>query len=182
MSPKPRTLLALAAGLVVVGGASIRLWQREAKANRPVGPGAVQSTMTPAAMTLAAEQAVRSANLPIDGLQVAGAGEILVLRGTVDDPRTGTRAEEVARAAGAQRVANMIQVRKRRADDDIRREAERELALSPSLGDCRLAVSVERGVVKVSGKVRSEVQADLVRSTIRRVNGTERVETELTTF
>jgi osmotically-inducible protein OsmY len=177
---RTRALLIAAAAVIVVAG-SIRLWQREAAKPAPTRP-AVQSAMTPVATTVAAEAALRNANLPIANLTVADAGEFVVLRGTADDLDSIARAGDLARAAGAKRVANMIQVRKLRADDDIRRQTERELAAMPSLNDCKLAVSVNRGAVRVSGKVRSTMQEDIVRMIVRRIDGAASVETDLAAF
>lgn len=177
---RTRVVLVAAVAVLVVAGA-VRLWQKEAATTAPAQPP-VRSAMAPMATTVAAEAALRNANLPIANLTVADAGEIVVLRGTADDLDSVARAGDLARAAGAKRVANMIQVRKLRADDDIRRQTERELAAMPSLSDCKLAVSVNRGVVRVSGKIRSTIQEDIVRTVVRRIDGAASIETDLAAF
>jgi osmotically-inducible protein OsmY len=177
-----RTRLLLAAGAVVILSGAAGLWMRQGR--QPASaPQTNQSSLTlPAPSPALTEQALRSAGLAIEDLSVVAAGEILVLRGKAQDAQTVARAEEVARARGAARVANMIQVKQRRDDDAIRREVERELAANPSLGDCKLAVAVEDGVVRVSGILRSDIQGDVVRTSLRRIDGAQRVETSFTKF
>jgi osmotically-inducible protein OsmY len=74
----------------------------------------------------------------------------------------------------------MIQIPTAPNDDAIRREAERQLTQTRALDGCRLTVSCERGVLRVTGRVGSELQQDTVRALLRAVNGVQKIETDLT--
>src|SRR5207253_2040841 len=114
--------------------------------------------------------------LAIRNLAVARLDEFVVLKGETDDAMTVKRAGEIAASKSSARVVNMIRVAANH-DADVLRAVERELAQHRSFDDCRLAVACERGIVRISGSVRSESQADAVRAVLRNVPGVERVET-----
>ena len=170
-----KQLLAAAAAVAVVVGAGSTVWmhhhQQAASARK------VQATMVPDAEI---QRAVQDAKLPVSGLVVRSVGDIVVLKGNAPDAATIESAARVVRGLGVQRVANMIQVPAAPNDDAIRREAERQLVQTRALDGCRLTVSCERGVLRVTGRVGSELQQDTVRAVLRAVDGVQKIETDLT--
>jgi osmotically-inducible protein OsmY len=120
--------------------------------------------------------AVRSAGLPVTNLLVKTVGDITVLRGEAQDTAAITRAGEIAKQFGAQRVANLITVPTVPDDNAIRIDAERQLAHSRALDGCKFAVSCEKGVLKVNATVQSDLQADAARTLLNTVKGAQRVE------
>jgi osmotically-inducible protein OsmY len=83
------------------------------------------------------------------------------------------------KSLGATRVANLITPASPTNDDDLRRRAERQLAMEPGLHGTRLAVSCNDGVLVVSGTVQRELQKDLARNTLRTLRGAREVRIEL---
>ena len=124
-------------------------------------------------------KALRNADLPVRNLLVRTVGDITVLRGDAPDPGTIEKAGRIVRELGATRVANLIHVPTAPDDQAIRIEAERQLARSRALDGCTFAVSCTRGVLKVNGRVQSDLQADAARSLLNGVPGVERVEVAL---
>lgn len=118
------------------------------------------------------ETAIQKENLPIAGLSVRSVGPIVILRGN-GDAESAAKAESVAKAMGCVRVANLIKAGTATNDENIRREAERQLASTRALDGCTLHVSCQNGVLNVSGKVQSELQKDTARMVLRGVGAKE---------
>lgn len=135
-----------------------------------------RATMVPDATI---ERAVQDAKLPVSGLSVRSVGDIVVLKGNAPDNATIESAASVVRKLGVQRVANMIRIPTPPNDEAIKREAERQLVQTRALDGCRLAVSCDRGVLRVKGRVGNELQQDTVRAVLRAVDGVQKIETDL---
>ncbi|HVS33406.1 MAG TPA: BON domain-containing protein [Thermoanaerobaculia bacterium] len=127
---------------------------------------------------LAIVQALNDAKISVQDLMVRNAGGIVVLRGTATS-ENAERAAGVVRGLGHTRVANLIVPEAPIDDDGIRREVERQLATTGSLGGCVLRVSVDGGVVRVTGKVRHELQKDAARDALRGIRGAQRIHVDL---
>ncbi|HEV7920537.1 MAG TPA: BON domain-containing protein [Thermoanaerobaculia bacterium] len=171
-----KQLLAAAAAVAVVVGAGSTVWLRH---NNQASSSAKTARATMVA-DADIERAVQDSKLPVSGLVVRSVGDIVVLKGNAPDAATIESAARVVKGLGVQRVANMIQIPTAPNDDAIRREAERQLTQTRALDGCRLTVSCERGVLRVTGRVGSELQQDTVRALLRAVNGVQKIETDLT--
>jgi len=123
-------------------------------------------------------KAVQDADLTVNGLYVRNVGGIVVLRGSADSA-SAARAGEVVKSLGFARVANLIVPNAKFDDDNIRRDAERQLAQARQLDGCTLIVSCDKGVLRVSGTVHHELQKDAARSVLRGVRGAREVQVEL---
>jgi osmotically-inducible protein OsmY len=136
-----------------------------------------QATMVPDA---AIERAVQDSKLPVSGLVVRSVGDIVVLKGNAPDAATIESTARLVRNLGVQRVANMIQIPTPPNDDVIRRDAERQLSRTRALDGCKLIVTSDRGVLRITGHVTNELQQDTVRAVLRAVDGVKKIETDLT--
>ena len=121
--------------------------------------------------------ALRRANVPLDGMTVQNVDGIVLLRGSAD-VATAKKAVAAINDLGFARVANLVKAESF-DDEGIRRQAERQLAQTRSLDGCMLKVSCERGVIHVSGTVQSEMQQDIARNVLRKVEGAHEVQVEL---
>jgi osmotically-inducible protein OsmY len=176
---RTKAIAALAA-VAVVSGAGVVMMSRHSGAvdgAKPVQANAF-APASPAVSDAAATRAILDAGVPVDKLIVRSSGDIVVLRG-VGDAAAAERAVAVVQGLGATRVANLITPPPPSNDDELRREAERQLASMPGLHGTRLAVSCKDGVVVVSGKVQHELQKDLARDTLRTLRGAREVRIEL---
>src|SRR5687768_8271694 len=99
--------------------------------------------------------ALQQNNIQIDKLSVKNFNGIVILRGHAD-AETAVRAVGVIQSMGADRVANLITPAPRNRDEEIRRDAERELANSGTLAGTRLRISVQDGVLRLTGTVQNE--------------------------
>lgn len=120
-------------------------------------------------------KALQDANVPVDGLVVGNVGGVVIVRGNGDKAAV----QQVLQRLNLPRVANLVVPGYKPDDESIRREAERKLASTRALDGCVLRVSCERGVLRVSGTVQSELQIDVARSTLRGVAGAQEVKVEL---
>lgn len=118
------------------------------------------------------ETAIQKENLPIQGLSVRSVGPIVILRGN-GDAAAAAKAETVAKSLGCTRVANLIKAEAGTDDENIRREAERQLANTRALDGCTLRVSCQNGVLSVQGKVQSELQKDTARMVLKGIGAKE---------
>ena len=118
------------------------------------------------------ETAIRKENLPILGLSVRSVGPIMILRGS-GNAESAAKAEQVAKSLGCTRVANLIKAQAGNDDENIRREAERQLASTRALDGCTLHVSCQNGVLSVKGNVQSELQKDTARMVLKGVGAKE---------
>lgn len=170
MTPKSKSILAIAAIALTGAVASVAMYIQH--------PGTHVTAAVKADVVNDGElaSAVRNAGLPIRNLFVRTVGDITVLRGDAPDPATITRAGEIVQNLGARRVANLIHVPTAPDDQAIRIAAERQLAQSRALDGCTFTVSCNRGVLKVGGRVQSDMQADAARSLLNQVPGVERIE------
>ena len=126
----------------------------------------------------AATRAILDAGVPVQRLIVRSSGDIVVLRGT-GDADAAQRAIAVLKGLGATRVANLITPALASDDEELRRQAERQLALNPGLNGTHLAVACKDGVITVKGQVQRELQKDLARDTLRALRGAREVKIEL---
>lgn len=121
--------------------------------------------------------ALRRANVRLDGLTVRNADGIVIVSGNADRA-TAEKAVAAVNTLGFTRVANLVQ-HETFDDESLRRAAERQLAQTRSLDGCTLKVSCERGVIHVSGTVQNELQQDIARNVLRGVEGAHQVQVEL---
>ena len=64
----------------------------------------------------------------------------------------------------------------------IARAAERELTVHRALDGCQFRVSSDKGVVRLAGRVRHELQKDVAIALLRTIDGVQSVESTLTKF
>jgi len=76
-------------------------------------------------------------------------------------------------------VANLIQVADVPDDAQIMRTAERRLAVHRGLDGTQIVVDSTNGVVRLSGKVSSEVQKDVAVNLVRKIEGVRAVQMAL---
>ena len=114
----------------------------------------------------------------IDRLQALEVGGVVVLRGRTYDRSAAEAATLYARLLGYSRVANLIQILEMPNDIEIRRAAERELAMHRSLHGSRLSVASDNGVLFVRGRVKNELQKDMAVAVLRSVQGVREVRAE----
>ncbi len=124
------------------------------------------------------EKAIRDAKIEIGDLTVGNAGGVVVLRG-IADTASAQRAVAIVKSLGISRVANLIQPPAAVDDDVIRRDAERQLASTDALNGCILHVGCEKGVLTVTGTVQHDLQRDVARAALRRVQGAREVRVDL---
>ena len=120
-------------------------------------------------------QALQDAKVNVDGLLVRSVGGVVVVRGNGDKAAV----ENVLKTLNVQRVANLVSPAYKGDDEAIRREAERQLASTRALDGCQLRVSCERGIIRVTGTVQREIQADAARQVLRGIPGAREVKIEL---
>lgn len=139
------------------------------------------------AMPLAAEQPAThdltpqfaTAGLAVDGFRAVEVGGIIVLRGKTIDKSTAEQASVIALSLGYARVANLIQVVGLPDDARIERAAERQLSVYRGLDGTQIAVDSNNGIVRLTGKVYSELQKDMAVSVVRNIDGVRSVESQL---
>ena len=173
MTTKSKSILAVAAIAVTGAVASITMYitHPTTSAVAPVKAQAVSDNDM--------STALKNAGLPVRNLMVRTVGDITVLRGDAPDAETIEKAGQIIRDFGVRRVANLIHVPTAPDDQAIRIAAERKLAQSRALDGCTFAVSCTRGVLKVNGRVQSDMQADAARSLLNELDGVQRVEVAL---
>jgi osmotically-inducible protein OsmY len=121
-------------------------------------------------------RALQDAKVPVNDLVVKSVGGVVVVRGSGDKAAV----QEVLTKLNVQRVANLV-VGYSGDDEAIRRNAERQLTSTRALDGCSLHVSCLNGVVRVTGTVQSDLQADVARSVLRGLEGARQVKVELAT-
>lgn len=154
--------------------------------SRTVAIAAILIAMTPAALAATPQttdltQQFLALGASVDRLQVYEIAGIVIIRGRVTDK---TQAEILGRHAtslGYNRVANLTQIVEH-YDAEITRAAERELTIHRSLDGCRFTVSADKGVVRVAGQVRHELQKDVAVQVLRSIDGVKSVEVNLRRF
>jgi uncharacterized metal-binding protein len=177
MRKNQKVAIAIAAVVAVAGVTSI-VMRHGSDATTPRNTRA--EVLTPKIADTAIVQAVRDANLRIDGFSATNVGGIVVLKGT-SDPASAQQAAAVVKQLGFARVANLIVTRVAANDDTIRREAERQLTLTRALDGCTLHVSCVNGILRVDGTAYNELQVDVARKVLKNV-GAQEVQVALKTL
>lgn len=143
--------------------------------------------LSPAAIAANAPETVdltnafRTAGATVDRLQVYEIAGIVIIRGRAADKAQAEELNRVATSLGYVRVANLVQIAPDR-DDEITRKAEVELTVHRSLDGCRFSVTSDKGVVRVAGQVRHELQKDAVAQVLKNIDGIRSIEINLTRF
>jgi osmotically-inducible protein OsmY len=120
-----------------------------------------------------------SAGVTVEGLRAVEVGGIMVLRGRTADRASAEQAATVAQSLGYARVANLIQVFQAPDDERIERAVERELSIHRGLDGTQIAVDSTNGVVRLTGKVYSELQKDMAVNLVKTVDGVRSVQASL---
>ena len=120
-----------------------------------------------------------SAGVTVDGLRAVEVGGIVVLRGRTADRASAEQAATAAQSLGYARVANLIQVIQAPDDARIERAVERELSVHRGLDGTQIAVDSTNGIVRLTGKVYSELQKDMAVKLVKTVDGVRAVQASL---
>ena len=120
-----------------------------------------------------------TAGVTVDGLRAVEVGGIVVLRGRTADRASAEQASTIAQSLGYARVANLIQVIQAPDDARIERACERRLSVQRGLDGTQIAVDSTNGIVRLTGKVYSELQKDMAINLVRTVNGVRAVQASL---
>src|SRR5437764_7571384 len=120
-----------------------------------------------------------SAGVTVDSLRAVEVGGIIVLRGRTADRASAEQAAAAAQSLGYARVANLIQVVQAPDDARIERAVERELSVHRGLDGTQIAVDSTNGVVRLTGKVYSELQKDMAVNLVKTVDGVRSVQASL---
>ena len=121
----------------------------------------------------------RDAGLAVDQLRVYEVGGVVLIRGNAVDRDAAEEAGRFAVGLGYARVANLIHVVPPPDDDVLQRIAERELTRNRSLDGCAFRVEADRGVVRIAGTVRSNMQRDYAIQVLRSIDGVRAVQADL---
>ena len=153
---------------------------------RAVVIAAILMVVTPAALAASPQttdltNTFRGAGAAIDRLQVVEISGIVIIRGRAADKAEAEAVGLYAQNLGYTRVANLIQI-STHDDANIARRAERELSVHRALDGCQFRVSSARGVVRVAGSVKHELQKDVAAQVLRSINGVRSVEMALDKF
>ena len=119
------------------------------------------------------------AGVVVEDLRAVEVGGIVVLRGRTTDRTAAEKAVTVAQSLGYGRVANLIQVADIPDDARIMRAAERQLAVHRGLDGTEIVVDSTNGIVRLSGRVSSEVQKDVAFNLVRKIDGVRAVQMAL---
>lgn len=121
----------------------------------------------------------RSAGLTIDRLEAFEIGGVVIIKGRTTDVKMAEKAGRVAQGLGYGRVANLVQVIDAPDDAAIERLAERVLAMHRSLDGCTFRIDSQGGVLRVRGRVESELQKDEAIALLRTIDGVKEVHADL---
>lgn len=176
MNPRQKRILAVAGAIALAVVAAVSMIYRHGSEKSNVAPVRAQMS-APDVSDAAIAAAIERAGLNVTGLSVRNVGGIVVLRGAAD-LASAEKAAETVKGLGFTRVANLIRPLTY-DDDNIRRNAERQLAQTRALDGSTLKVSCTRGVILLTGTVRSELQVDAARLVLRGVNGAHEVRVDL---
>lgn len=124
-------------------------------------------------------QQLVTAGVVVEGLRAIEVGGIVVLRGRTMDAGSAQRAATIAQSLGYTRVANLIQIADVPDDARITRAVERELAAHRGLEGTQITVDSSNGVVRLRGKVSTEMQKDMAVNLVRNIDGVRAVEMAL---
>ncbi|MGA7615717.1 MAG: BON domain-containing protein [Thermoanaerobaculia bacterium] len=120
------------------------------------------------------------AGVAVGQLSVVRMDGVVIVRGRVPDAETLRRADSVLKSLGIRRVANMIRVVPPIDDAALERTVERALYLSRSLAGCQFRVDSRNGWISVTGNVRYDMQREVARNIVRRVDGVRGATFDLT--
>jgi len=120
-----------------------------------------------------------SAGVTVDALRAVEVGGIIVLRGRTADRTSAEQAAAAAQSLGYARIANLIQVVQAPDDARIERAVERELSVHRGLDGTQIAVDSTNGIVRLTGKVYSELQKDMAVNLVKTVDGVRAVQASL---
>ena len=153
---------------------------------RTVAIAAFLIALTPAVLAATPQtnditEQFRTAGATVDRLQVFEVGGIVVIRGQVTDKAQAEILSRHATSLGYARVANLVRTVENH-DAAMTRAAERELSMHRSLDGCRFTVSADKGVIRVAGSVRHELQKDVASQVLRSIDGVKSVEMNLSRF
>jgi osmotically-inducible protein OsmY len=123
----------------------------------------------------------RGAGAAVDNLQVYELSGIVVIRGRTADKAQAEDVARIARTLGYTRVANLVQIAVDN-DDRITRAAEVELTVHRALDGCQFRVNSSKGIVRLVGRVRHELQKDVALQVLRQIDGVRSIEANLTKF
>lgn len=121
------------------------------------------------------------AGASIDRLQVYEIAGIVIIRGRAADKQQAEDIGKLALSLGYERVANLTQVVEHR-DAELARVAERELTVNRSLDGCKFRVTSDRGILRVAGEVKHELQKDVAMQVLRNIDGAKSIEMTLNRF
>lgn len=112
----------------------------------------------------------------IEDLTVVQISGIVVIRGKTNDALKASNVSRIARELGYTRVANLIVVRDDATEDAaIVYAGRRRLELEPALAGCRFRVFSNLGVIRLTGSVQRDEQADLAVSILRKIAGVKEI-------
>jgi osmotically-inducible protein OsmY len=163
MRKSPKVAIAVATVVAIAGVTSILVRHG---GNASAGRNTKAQVMTAQISDKAIVKAVQDANIKVDGLSATNVGGIVVLKGTADTA-SALRAAGVVKQLGFARVANLIVPMTAADDEEIRRQAERQLASTRALDGCNLHVSCTKGILRVEGTAYNDTQIDAARSILR---------------
>jgi osmotically-inducible protein OsmY len=116
----------------------------------------------------------------IDQLAVSQISDIVLIRGRTGDRTKAEQASRVAKTLGYQRVANLIViVDHAAADEAIVFVGQRRLELEPALAGCRFRVDSILGVIRLTGRVHFDTQAELAVHILSRIDGVKEIHPDL---
>jgi osmotically-inducible protein OsmY len=116
----------------------------------------------------------------IEDLEVVQISDIVLIRGKTNDKKKAVAASRIATTLGYQRVANLIVIRDDATDDAaIEYTGRRQLELERELEGCRFRVDSDRGVIRLTGSVRRDLQSDLAVAILARIDGVKAVHPDL---
>jgi osmotically-inducible protein OsmY len=121
-----------------------------------------------------------AAGVDVEALQVSEVGGIVVIRGRTLDKAKAEAAGRIALSLGYGRVANLVQITEPADDAAIQRRAERELSIHRSLDGCSFQILSQHGILRIAGRVHSELQKDVAVQLLRNVDGVREVRSSLT--
>ena len=116
----------------------------------------------------------------IDELAVSQISDIVLIRGNTNDKTRSEQASRIATTLGYHRVANLIVIRDDvTADAAIAYAGQRRLELEPALEGCRFLIDSKLGVIRLTGRVHRDAQADLAVQILSRIDGVKQIHHDL---
>ncbi|HSP14798.1 MAG TPA: BON domain-containing protein [Thermoanaerobaculia bacterium] len=113
--------------------------------------------------------------IEIDRLMVYKVSDIVLIRGRTSDVAAAAEAGRFAESLGYRRVANLIVIVPALDDRAIERLAARELDMARGLEGCHFQITSLKGVLRLRGEVRRQVQKDVAIGLLRKIDGVKAV-------